>query len=69
VRWTDYNTAAETSAGGDSEKIYHFQKWLFGLAIFPIENVVLKADYGIRKRQLDGQQTELFNLGFGYNFQ
>ncbi len=69
VRWTDYNTAAETSAGGDSEKIYHFQKWLFGLAIFPIENVVLKADYGIKERQLDGQETELFNLGFGYNFQ
>jgi hypothetical protein len=69
VRWTDYNTAAETSAAGDSEKIYHFQKWLFGLAIFPIENVVLKADYGIKERQLDGQETELFNLGFGYNFQ
>ena len=69
IRWTDYNTASETSSEGDSEKIYHYQKWLVGLALFPLENVVLKADYGIRKRQLDGQQTELFNLGFGYNFQ
>ena len=68
-RWTDYNTAAETSTGGNSEKIYHFQKWLVGLAVFPSENVVLKADYGYRKRKLDGEKTELFNLGFGYNFQ
>jgi hypothetical protein len=69
VRWTDYNTASETGSGGDSEKIYHFQKWLVGLAIFPIQNVALKADYGIRESQFDGQQTKLFNLGFGYNFQ
>jgi hypothetical protein len=68
-RWTDYNTAAETTSGGDSEKMYHFQKWLIGIALFPTENVVLKADYGFRKRKLDGQKTELFNLGFGYNFQ
>lgn len=68
-RWTDYNTAAETSTGGDSEKIYHFQKWLIGLSVFPSDNVVLKADYGVRKRKLDGQETELFNLGIGYNFQ
>jgi len=69
VRWTDYNTASETSMSGDSEKMYHFKKWLVGLAVFPIQNVVLKADYGVRERQLDGQQTTLFNLGFGFNFQ
>jgi hypothetical protein len=68
-RWTDYNTAAETESGGLSEKEYHFQKWLVGLSIFPTENVTLKADYGFRKRQLDGQKTEVFNLGIGYNFQ
>ena len=69
IRWTDYNTAAETTAGGDSEKIYHYQKWLVGLAVFPVQNVVLKVDFGIRKRQSDGQESKLFNLGFGYNFQ
>jgi hypothetical protein len=69
IRWTEYNTASETTAGGTSEKIYHFQKWLVGLAVFPLENVVLKADYGYRKRELDEQKTKLFNLGFGYNFQ
>ncbi len=68
-RWTDYNTAAETTTGGNSKKMYHIQKWLVGFAIFPAENVVLKADYGYRKRKSDGQKTELFNLGFGYNFQ
>jgi hypothetical protein len=69
ARWTDYNTAAETTKGGYSEKMYNYQKWLVGVTIFPIKNVVLKADYGIRERLLDGQKTKLFNLGFGYNFQ
>jgi len=69
IEWTDYNTAAETISGGNSEEIFHFQKWMVGLALFPIQNVVLKIDYGVRERQLDGQQTKLFNLGFGYNFQ
>jgi hypothetical protein len=69
VRWTDYNTAAEYSGGGDAEKMYHYKKWLVGLAWFPINNVVLKLDYGEKERQLDKQKTKLFNLGFGYNFQ
>ncbi len=69
VRWTDYNTSSENSEGGDSEKMFHYKKWMFGLTLFPIKNVVLKADYGIRERQLDGQKTQLFNLGFGFNFQ
>jgi hypothetical protein len=68
-RWTDYNTAAETIMGGSSEKMYHFRKWLAGLTLLPEDNVVLKAEYGYRERVLDGQKTELFNLGIGYNFQ
>jgi hypothetical protein len=69
LRWTEYNTAAKTATGGDSEKMYHYKKWMAGVTFLPMQNVVLKADYGIRERQLDGQKTDLFNLGIGYNFQ
>ncbi len=69
LRWTDYNTAAQTASGGVSEQEYHYKKWVAGIALFPLRNVVLKADYGMKERQSDGQKIKLINLGFGYSFQ
>ena len=67
-RWTDYNTAATTKTGGDSEKQYHNTKWMIGLSFKPIPQVVYKADFGILKNELSDNETTLFNLGAGYMF-
>lgn len=68
VRYTDYNTSVSTATGGASEQKYHVQKWMFGLAIFPIESVVFKADYSLNTVELGNAKTTLFNLGVGYMF-
>ena len=68
VRWTDYNTASSTITGGDAEEAYHYQKWMLGLTVKPIDQVVFKFDYGVRTRQLDDSETTLLNVGVGYMF-
>lgn len=67
-RYTDYNTAANTVSGGNSENQYHFSKWMVGVSIKPIPSVVLKLDYGQKERKLGNVKTNLFNLGIGYMF-
>ncbi|MBD3226104.1 MAG: hypothetical protein GF313_15355 [Caldithrix sp.] len=68
LRYTDYNTAAVTQAGGNSQKANHHQKWLVGIAVKPIPQVVFKVDYGVDTIELNDQSTTLFNLGAGYMF-
>ncbi len=68
VRYTDYNTAYSTRTGGSSEEEVHKTKWLFGLSIKPIDEVVIKVDYAVRKVELSSQKTNLFNFGIGYMF-
>ncbi|MBF0432155.1 MAG: hypothetical protein HQK83_12800 [Fibrobacteria bacterium] len=68
LRWSDYNTASTTISGGDSEKANHHSKWMIGLALKPISQVVFKVDYGIDEVELDSKKTYLFNIGAGYMF-
>jgi hypothetical protein len=67
-RWTDYNTVSSFTDGGDEEEKYHQKKWMIGVSINPIDQVVFKADYGIRENQLTQSEVKLFNLGVGYMF-
>jgi hypothetical protein len=67
-RYTDYNTAASTLLRGDADKKNHYKYWVFGISVKPIQEVVFKADFGIRTRELGNEETKLFNLGVGYMF-
>ncbi len=67
-RFADYNTAASTSAGGDSEEAQRYSKWLMGLTLKPIDEVVFKIEYGYQKNGLTDREQRLFNLGAGYMF-
>ena len=67
-RWTDYNTASETEPAAALDEEYHYQKWLAGVAIEPIESVSFKVDYGVKTNQLTNDETQLLNLGVGYMF-
>ena len=68
VRITDYNTAASTQAGGDSEKQFHTSKWMIGASIKPISEVVFKADFSQIKNDLSKNITDQINFGVGYMF-
>ncbi len=68
VRFSNYNTAASTKSGGDSEKQYDISKWMIGLFFNPIDEVVFKADYSENTVDLNDETTKLFNLGVGYMF-
>ena len=68
VRYTNYNTASSTSFGGDSEKQYEKSKWMVGLNVLPISEVVFKIDYGETEMKLSGNKVKYFNLGVGYMF-
>ena len=68
VRLSDINTSAQTKSGGDLEKKYHLTQWFVGINFLPIENVVIKIDYGENTVELGSAKTKLFNLGFGYVF-
>lgn len=68
IRYSDFNTAAETISGGDLEKQYHIKQWIVGASVKPIENIVFKVDYGINNQELGDTETTLINLGVGYMF-
>lgn len=67
-RWEDYNTAANTKDGGDTEENNHFRTWMFGLSVKPIDQVVFKVDYSVSKNELSEAKTKMFNFGAGYMF-
>lgn len=68
VRYSDYNTAASTISGGDSEEAYHNTKFMFGVNVKPVDQVVFKFDYGVSNIEKGDVDTKLFNLGVGYMF-
>lgn len=68
VRFSNYNTAAKTTFGGDSEKAFDKSQWMIGLNILPISEVVFKVDYSEVKTELNDKSVEYFNLGVGYMF-
>ncbi len=68
VRYSKINTASQTIFGGDSEKEFDKSKWMIGLNVLPISEVVLKLDYSKVKVKLNNKKTSNFNLGIGYMF-
>lgn len=68
VRYSNYNTASSTKQGGDSELAYNKNKWMIGLNLLPISEVVFKIDYSETEVELSKAKTKNFNLGVGYMF-
>ena len=68
IRYANYNTVSSSKSGGEIEKANNKSKLMIGINILPISQVVLKADYGVEKIELDSQKTIFFNLGIGYMF-
>lgn len=68
VRYSDFNTAAATVTGGDSEEAYHKTKIMCGLSVKPVDQVVFKLDYAVNTVEKNDVDTKLFNIGVGYMF-
>jgi len=68
LRYSNYNTASSTVIGGDSEEEFDKSKWMIGVNVLPISEVVFKIDYGEVKVALSDEKTKYFNLGVGYMF-
>lgn len=68
VRYSQYNTASKTVAGGISEKENFYKIWRVGLSFKPIRQIVFKADYGEVVKQSDNSKVRELNLGVGYMF-
>ncbi|MDZ7723750.1 MAG: porin [candidate division KSB1 bacterium] len=68
VRWTDYNTVHSALNPTELESQYHYQKWLMGISVKPIDSVVFKLDFAVKTDQLEETDTKLLNLGVGYMF-
>lgn len=68
IRYSDYNTAASTKTGGDSEKQYHNTQWMIGVSIKPLPQVAFKIDYSQNTVELGDAKTDFFNIGVGYMF-
>lgn len=68
VRYSDTNPVATINNNSTLKELYHYEQWMIGLSIKPLDQVVFKLDYSNRKRKIDNQKTDLFNIGVGYMF-
>ncbi len=67
VRYTKYNTAQE-AIDRIVEDQFNIKKWMIGLSVKPISQVVVKFDYAVKTTKSDNEKTKLFNFGVGYMF-
>jgi len=68
VFYSDYNTKTSTDNSASESMANHHTAWMAGISVFPLDNVVLKADYSTDTVELNSDKTEFFNLGIGYRF-
>lgn len=48
--------------------MYHFNEWMIGLNVKPLDNIVFKVDYSEQVRKLDDRKSKFINIGVGYMF-
>ena len=67
VRWEGYNTQSRLADGQQGDPANDRTNWTFGVALKPIDQVVIKADYVNRSNQAD-TGIDQFNVALGYIF-
>ena len=68
VRYTNYNTAASVKNNLVAKDAYNFNKWMVGLSVKPLDEIVVKFDYAQEKNKLTSVKNTYWNIGFGYFF-
>lgn len=67
VRYEKFDTQNKVPAGFSRNPAFDRQNVTFGLAFYPIDQIVFKADYSIKDNDA-GTGNNQFNLGVGYYF-
>jgi hypothetical protein len=68
IRYTNYNPAASVNSNIITDKDFKVSKWMIGLDIKPIEEIVFKIDYGQSTSGNYNRKLNLLNAGLGYVF-
>jgi len=71
IPWVRYSVVNPVSKARENVTLtsqYQSTKWLAGVAVKPIDQVILKAEYGQQTIELNNVKTTLFNMGVGYWF-
>lgn len=68
VRYDKYDTQYKMPEGVTAATGKDRHDWTFGLAFYPVPNLVLKADYQVLKADGPSDPDNTFNLGIGWQF-
>ncbi len=67
ARYDSVDTQASMPSGVTADPAGDRDIYTVGLSFFPVENLVIKADYQVRDDDASGL-PELFNVGLGWTF-
>ncbi len=68
ARYDDIDTQADVPNGLTADPRGDRNEWTLGIGLYPLPNLVLKADYQWRDSESDTQPHNQFNLGIGWSF-
>jgi hypothetical protein len=68
ARFEDYDTQRRMPAGFARDPAGHRREWTLGVAFFPVEQLVVKADWQIRDDDTADGLADLINVGIGWQF-
>lgn len=68
VRYSRVNPVSTARMDALLESMYQSTKWLAGVAVKPVAQVILKVEYGQQTIDMNNVKTKLFNMGVGYWF-
>jgi hypothetical protein len=68
VRYDDVDTQRQTPLGLPSDPAGDRNQWTVGVGLFPLSNLVIKADYQINDDDSSSSPANQFNLGLGWSF-
>ncbi|MEO6709140.1 MAG: hypothetical protein ABI054_04475, partial [Planctomycetota bacterium] len=67
ARYDDIDTQRDVPSGFSADPHGDRDEWTLGIGLYPLENLVLKADYQIRNDEATGSPQNQFNLGIGWS--
>lgn len=68
VRYDEQNTQHKMPAGVSANPARDRYDWTYGLAYYPVPNLVLKADYQMLEAEGPTDPANMINLGVGFQF-
>ncbi|NLF30500.1 MAG: hypothetical protein GX591_06395 [Planctomycetes bacterium] len=68
VRYDLFDTQHNMPSGIAADETLDRSEWTFGVNFYPVPNLVVKADYQVRRDSAGSDLDQLINLGIGWEF-